>query len=219
MDKAQNFDPEVYTRTPQDRGTTPPRSPSTSSQADQTPPLQHSDDTPQPRIIGNHTPPATDSQDKPSSSSHQEYLDSLQPPSDLDFARLCSLQEGREKEHRHRNNDLKRQDRITALKSMEARRDFMKTKVLKEGEEEGLNEVAQDHHGSGFGHRIQQGLSQSRSPVRYINDNDGGSETTVKDGDYEALRAKAATVIQRSYRGYRAKTAIMRADQMHAAIG
>ncbi|KAI1844598.1 hypothetical protein JX266_009271 [Neoarthrinium moseri] len=111
--------------------------------------------------------------------SHQEYLDSLQPPSDTDFVRLAKVQEDREKEHRRRNRHL--QDRSVHLASefMEARHDFA---------------VAQrDHH-------LHASVDHAQTD---------SSDTTMAaesaDGDRESVKSKAATLIQRSYRGYRVR--------------
>lgn len=134
---------------------------------------------------GGNTPQPTNPRAKSTSSSRQEYLDSLQPPSDQDFIRLCSLQEDREREHKRRDNELRHQDKATARKSMEARRDFMKSKALEEergGERGEENEEQQIHHGS----------VSSRDSMH-------------QNGDIESLRGKAAMVIQRSYRGYRVR--------------
>lgn len=134
---------------------------------------------------GGDTPRSTGPRaESTSSSSRQEYLDSLQPPSDQDFVRLCSLQEDRERDHKHRDNELRRQGKVTARRSMEARRDFMKSKALEEEKEEG-NEEQQAHRGS----------VSDRGDVR-------------QNEDIESLRGKAAMVIQRSYRGYRVRREI-----------
>ncbi|RYP85309.1 hypothetical protein DL770_005055 [Monosporascus sp. CRB-9-2] len=114
--------------------------------------------------------------------SHQEYLDSLQPPSSEEFARLARVQEEREKQHRHRDHELQRQNRINAWQSMEARRDFMATKA------------DEKHHrrSSVFRRRHSEGT-------------DNSADKTERGADGEVIRSKAATVIQKNYRGYRTR--------------
>ncbi|KAF2972169.1 hypothetical protein GQX73_g1401 [Xylaria multiplex] len=191
----QNLTPKGYMEDQSGDGIThpisPPPSPPPTSPVDQTPPSRQSTLAIEPR------------ESEPTSSPRQQYLDSLQPPSDQDFDRLSSLQEDREKEHRQRNNDLRRQDRMAARKSMEARRDFMKTKALEEEKREGSKEASQEPHCSVFGRSIHQ-LSDSQSRVNSGNDNSEGS-TAEENEDSEILKAKAAIVIQRSYRGYRVR--------------
>ncbi|TGJ87652.1 hypothetical protein E0Z10_g1152 [Xylaria hypoxylon] len=197
MIKAQNSTPKGYkedlSSSSTTHCTTHSRSPSPTPAADQTPPLRQS------------TPPAEYRQSKPTSSPHQQYLDSLQPPSRHDFDRLYNLQEAREGEHRHRNSNLRRQGRMVAHKSMKARRDFMKTKVLVEEKREGSNEAAQGHRRSVFGHSIDR-LSDSRSRINSSDgDGDGDGGLADENEDSELLTTKAATAIQRSYRGYRVR--------------
>lgn len=174
--------------------------PRTPSPTDQTPPLQHfaeprqSDQKPQPFLSRASTPQSANPHAKPTSSPHQQYLDSLQPPSDQDFARMCSLQEDREKEHKHRNNNLRRQEKITARKSIEARRDFMKSKALTE--EGGLDDAAESHRTNRIPDPQSQVSSTSDSP---------NSRVAGENEDSEILNAKAATVVQRTYRGYRVR--------------
>ncbi len=171
-----------------DCGTTHPRSPSPASPAGQTPPLRLS------------TTAAESGQWELPPSPRQQYLDSLQPPSGQDFHRLCNVQEEREAEHRRRDNDLRRRGKVAARKSMEARRDFMKAKVLEEDKGKRVDEAAP-------GHRMHR-LSDSRLRGNSSDDNgdgDGDGGTVGENGDPGHLRAKAATVIQRSYRGYRVR--------------
>ncbi|GAP85365.1 putative IQ calmodulin-binding domain-containing protein [Rosellinia necatrix] len=144
------------------------------------------------------------------SSPHRQYLDSLQPPSHQTFARLCSLQEDRERDHKRRNSELRRQEKVTARKSIEARREFMKGKVLGEEGKEGLKEAERDHHSPVFSRYIHQSSnsqSNSQECVGTTGDN-GSSGITDRDGEHECLKVKAATVIQRSYRGYRVRREI-----------
>lgn len=124
--------------------------------------------------------------------SRQEYLDSLQPPSKEEFQRLTKLQGQREKEHKRRDQELRRQSLVIAHTSMQARRDFMQSKVAEEEERLG-------HHHSIFRHRHSNSKSRSRP----------SSKDAMSNGKSEAaddcIRSKAATVIQRSYRGYRVR--------------
>ncbi|KAJ8104707.1 hypothetical protein ONZ43_g7722 [Nemania bipapillata] len=74
---------------------------------------------------------------------------------------------------------------------MEARRDFMKTKVLEEGSDR-LDKPSQNQARSTLNH-CSNGLSDPRS----------GAQS--EDGNQETLRIKAAIAIQRTYRGYRVR--------------
>jgi len=168
-----------------------------------------------------------------SPSPHQQYLDSLQPPSPRDFARLRNLQEDRVRERTQRNNKLRRQDKVAARKSMEARRDFMCSKAL-------IDETSQPqswsqsqqaapsssshhhnhHHDDAHSHSFPPSLSsrihRPLGPGSQMastgsgseKNSDGGTREDVSDEKLDAghlLRAKAATVIQRTYRGYRVR--------------
>ncbi|GAW21248.1 hypothetical protein ANO14919_107660 [Xylariales sp. No.14919] len=189
MSKAQNPIPQGSKEDLSRSGATNPKSPSPISLASQTPPLRQST-------------PTESRQSESISSPHQQYLDSLQPPSGQDFDRLFYLQEDKEKEHKHRNNDLRRRERMTARESMEARRDFMKTKALEE-DKKVQNEATQGNRLSVLGHSINR-LSPYCSQVN--NGNAGGHGGVADENeDYEFLKVKAATVIQRSYRGYRVR--------------
>lgn len=79
---------------------------------------------------------------------------------------------------------------------MEARRDFMKSKVLEEGDNGALSEAVQGH--SPGSHSRVDATVGSDDENRVVDKNEG----------HESLRAKAATVIQRSYRGYRVRREI-----------
>ncbi|OTA64227.1 hypothetical protein K449DRAFT_348940, partial [Hypoxylon sp. EC38] len=69
--------------------------------------------------------------------SHQEYLDSLQPPSEEEFQRLAKVQEQREKEHRRRSQELRRKSVAMTQQSTEARQDFVQTKAAEKEEQSG----------------------------------------------------------------------------------
>lgn len=127
--------------------------------------------------------------------SHQEYLDSLQPPSEEEFQRLAKLQEQREKEHKRRSQELRHRSISIAQKSMEARQDFMQAKAAEE-EEENIG-----RRRSIFGHRHSHSKSRSRPSSKSATTNEGGSLEDV-------IKSKAATVIQRTYRGYRVRREI-----------
>ncbi|KAK5632648.1 hypothetical protein RRF57_008362 [Xylaria bambusicola] len=186
MGKLQSIVTKGHTckKTPANRGTVRDRPSSPASPTSQTPPL---------RLCTEATAATKSETSEFTSLSHQQYLDSLQPPSAQEFKRLCSVQEEKEKEHRRRNNDLRHRNKINAYKSIEARRDFMKTKVIEEDVAERQNEAVQDHHSS-----------RSRLRVNSSDDKDN-SKVAGKNVGPESLRAKAATVIQRSYRGYRVR--------------
>ncbi|RYP42769.1 hypothetical protein DL768_010241 [Monosporascus sp. mg162] len=134
-----------------------------------------------PTSPGSHVKPRASLDTNFSHRSHQEYLDSLQPPSSDEFARLARVQEEREKEHRHRDHELQRQNRIKARQSMEARRDFVATKADEE-----------HHRRSILRHRHSQST-------------DNSADKTERGADGEVIRSKAATVIQKHYRGYRTR--------------
>lgn len=204
MDNSHHPTLELYTRAPSDCGITDHRSLSSASLGDQ--PLQQPDHKSQPLITRSSARQTADAQAEPTSSPHQQYLDSLQPPSDQDFARLCSLQETREREHRQRDSELRRQDKITSRKTMEARRDFMKSKVLEEEGSKELDEPLPNYRGSALSRGIHE---LSNSQLRSHNSSDDGNGGAAgEDGSREVLKAKAATVIQRSYRGYRVRREI-----------
>ncbi|KAI0158162.1 hypothetical protein GGR57DRAFT_37673 [Xylariaceae sp. FL1272] len=137
---------------------------------------------------------------------HQLYLDSLEPPSPNSFARLCALQKEREQEHRKRNNDLRREHNALRRQSMEARRDFMHAKTL---DDEAQERQAANPRRSMLDRRSLIPVSWSRPSTsgsdvqRSINA--PASKTEEENSDGESLRGKAATVIQRTYRGHRVR--------------
>lgn len=186
MVKSQSYVTKVHEETPLDCDTAiHPTTPSPAPPTDETPPS---------RLSAAAAAATAESEPANSTSApHQQYLDTLQPPSDEEFNRLCSIQEKREQKHRRRNNDLRSRDKMTARKSMEARRDFMKTKVLEDEKDKLPDEGAQDYHSS-----------RSRRSVNSSDENNK-SGAADKNGDRGSLSAKAATVIQRSYRGYRVR--------------
>lgn len=114
-----------------------------------------------------------------STRSHQEYLDSLQPPSELEFERLARVQEEREQEHKLRNRHLIHQSHSIAQQSAEAEHEFA--------------EVNQ-HHG------LHTLLAHERR-------DSGGRAMAAAEADAEQghLQSMAATLIQRNYRGYRVR--------------
>lgn len=79
---------------------------------------------------------------------------------------------------------------------MEARRDFMKSNVSEEGANGGLGEEVQGHSPS-FPSQVDATVNKD-DETRVVDENEA----------HESLRAKAATVIQRSYRGYRVRREI-----------
>ncbi|KAK6949264.1 hypothetical protein Daesc_009338 [Daldinia eschscholtzii] len=130
--------------------------------------------SPGPYKEAKNSPNATTSQ-----KSHQEYLDSLHTPSEEEFQRLANLQEQREKEHKHRDQELRRQSVVTAHRSMKARRDFMQSKATEEDKR----------------------LRRSHSGPSGKDATSGGEDGATDN----CIRSKAATVIQRTYRGYRVR--------------
>ncbi|KAI1077391.1 hypothetical protein F5B20DRAFT_273933 [Whalleya microplaca] len=137
-----------------------------------------------PTSPGPHTGTKTSFDTTLSHSSRQEYLDSLQPPTSEEFARLARLQEQREKEHKHRDHKLRRQSLATAQRGMEARRNSIQIQAP-EGEQRGERR------------RSIFGRSHSRSISR--------PGTAGKDPENDPARSTAAMVIQRYYRGYRVR--------------
>ncbi|KAI1378607.1 hypothetical protein F4677DRAFT_372728 [Hypoxylon crocopeplum] len=142
-----------------------------------------------PSSPGPYSESKTPSDTTASHQSRQEYLDSLHPPSSEEFERLAKLQEEREKEHKRRDQELRRKSAAIARQSMEARQDFVQTKAKEEQPE---------HHHSIFGHALSHSKSRSRP---------NSKDATATEGDIanDSIRSKAATVIQRTYRGYRVR--------------
>ncbi|XXH05685.1 hypothetical protein Hte_012120 [Hypoxylon texense] len=147
-----------------------------------TPPL-----SPGPHIKFETSPDTTSSHQ-----SHREYLDSLHPPSGEEFERLAKLQEQREKEHRHRDQELRRISVAIARRSMEARHDFMQTKAEEDEQQKRKSSLS-------FRHSLSHSKPRSR-PSSKDATSDGGK--FIAD---DAVRSKAATAIQRTYRGYRVR--------------
>lgn len=126
--------------------------------------------------------------------SHQEYLDSLQPPSKEEFARLAKVQEEREKDHRHRDHLLQRQNRINAHRSMEAQSSLDQANPVEDSQ----------RRSSIFGHRhsTSRSLSHFKSHSRNTSTSTAGAG---REGDGDIMKSKAATLIQKHYRGYRVR--------------
>lgn len=206
-DKEDTAGDKTPTSSPQ-RTRSPPASPSLLSEAPQHP-------APGPGSLP-LTPPASPGPNKESKTSpdtaaaatgtnttshqsHQEYLDSLQPPSQEEFVRLAKLQEQREKEHKRRDQELRHLSMATARRSMEARQDFMQTKAEgQEQEKEKEKEQDMPHH-SIFGYSLAHSKSRSRP-----NSKDAKADGAARPIE-DIIRSKAATVIQRTYRGYRVR--------------
>ncbi|KAL2131563.1 hypothetical protein VTI74DRAFT_4887 [Chaetomium olivicolor] len=100
------------------------------------------------------------------SKSHQEYLDSLVPPTKEEFAHIAEIQAEREAELKRRQREQQRQS---------------------------IDAVA----------RPETASSQPPQPAQHAFSRFGFGRRT--SGNDDGLRAKAATVIQRTYRGYRAR--------------
>lgn len=144
------------------------------------------------------TKPSSDT--STSHKTHQEYLDSLKPPSGEEFKRLASVQEEREKEHKRRIQELRRKGVTTARRSIEARQDFMQAKA---DEEERIGK-----HLSVLGHSLSFSTTYSRSHSGPNMNNKDAMSTDRGDAMQTSIRSKAATVIQRTYRGYRVRREI-----------
>ncbi|KAF7519070.1 hypothetical protein G7054_g13225 [Neopestalotiopsis clavispora] len=114
-----------------------------------------------------------------STRSHQEYLDSLQPPSELEFERLAKVQEEREQEHKRRNRHLLHESLSIAQQSADAEHEFAE---------------ANQHHGL---HKL---LAHARRSSE-------GRAMAAAQADEETgnVQSKAAALIQRNYRGYRVR--------------
>lgn len=168
-----------------------------------------------------------------STRSHREYLDSLQPPSGEEFARLARVQEEREREHRRRNQALQEQAARLACKSAEARHNFVEAQQQqqqhqvehqveqhqqqqreqlqpqsqsqlqpqqqKEGRLYGLLDLARQH-GRNSSTSSSSGRRAAKAAAASGSNDDGGD-----DDDDVRIRFQAATLIQRSYRGYRVR--------------
>ena len=116
----------------------------------------------------------------------------MQPPSAAEFERLARIQEQREKEHRRRDHRLRRLSRTSAREVLEARAEFIQANAA--------GETPRRHSMFGHGHSSSHSTSRSRSRGK-------GVATIAPDpersAELDALRSKAATLIQRTYRGYR----------------
>ncbi|GAB1310052.1 IQ domain-containing protein IQM6 [Madurella fahalii] len=104
-----------------------------------------------------------------SSQSHQEYLNSLVPPTEEQFAHIAEVQAEREAEHKRHYREQQRQSLEVAARPAPEPRPQSR---------------------------------QSGSHVHLYSRLGFGRRTSTGD---EGLRTKAATVIQRTYRGYRAR--------------
>ena len=113
----------------------------------------------------------------------------MQPPSAEEFERLARVQEQREKEHRHRDHRLRRLSRTSAREVMEARAEFVQASAA-EGERRR--------------HRSSLGLGRSTSPSATRSQSRGKEASSIAI-ETERLNTAAATLIQRSYRGYRVR--------------
>ncbi|KAH8203992.1 hypothetical protein TruAng_001803 [Truncatella angustata] len=132
-----------------------------------------------PRLVSDSKPSLDTTYSGRSTRSHQEYLDSLQPPSESDFQRLAKVQEEREQEHKRRNRHLTEQSHHFAHRSTEAKQEF--------------TEAKHNHH-------IHTLLGHARGDSR-----GRAMAAEQADGDRNSVQSKAATLIQRNYRGYRAR--------------
>lgn len=120
-----------------------------------------------------------------STRSHHEYLESLHVPTKEELARLASVQDQRARERKQHKRRLLHQSVDLVHVEDDARKDFMESR---------------QHH------RIQNVLEDAR---RSHDADDGSRRPSAAgrgdDGDDENVRGKAATLIQRSYRGYRVR--------------
>ncbi|KAK3942120.1 hypothetical protein QBC46DRAFT_380678 [Diplogelasinospora grovesii] len=125
-----------------------------------------------------------------STKSHKEYLDSLVPPSKEELHRIAEVQTEREAELKRRSHESKRRSLDVASRphtqpQTQAPKD-PQTQAQQNGEQQhGSQENKQSSHHCHISERL--GLAHHSNPS--------------DDG----LRAKAATLIQRAYRGYRAR--------------
>lgn len=111
--------------------------------------------------------------------SHQQYLDSLQPPSERDFERLAKVQQQREDEHKRRNHSLLEQSAQFTQQSAAAEQEFAEVK-----HHHGLHTLLEHARKDSFGRAMAADQA---------------------DSDRDGVQSKAATLIQRNYRGYRVR--------------
>ncbi|KAK8072020.1 hypothetical protein PG996_005368 [Apiospora saccharicola] len=160
--------------------------------------------------------PSLDTTVSPSRStrSHQEYLDSLQPPSGDEIQRLAELQDQRARERKQHTHDLRHKSADIAKTEASAQRDFMESRqheciqsTLKQAQA-----ARSSHESGGSNSSSSSSSSNTRSaavaaaaaaspPVEGVD-----AATAAADNDaLDSLQIKAATLIQRRYRGYRVR--------------
>ncbi|KAK6820972.1 IQ calmodulin-binding domain-containing protein [Apiospora arundinis] len=134
--------------------------------------------------------------------SHQEYLDSLQPPSGEEIQRLATLQDQRARERKQHVRDLRHKEADIAKTEISAQRDFMETRqhhciqsTLKHAGQPSEDESCSNTHDAATTAPVVSSVDGVTDAAAAAADNDG----------LDGLQDKAATLIQRSYRGYRVR--------------
>ncbi|KAK8061534.1 hypothetical protein PG994_007900 [Apiospora phragmitis] len=150
--------------------------------------------------------PSPDTTASPGSSrSHQEYLDSLRPPSGDEIQRLAELQDQRARDRKQHTRELRHKSADIAKTEASAQRDFMESRqhhciqsTLKQAQAQ-TRSSPESSGGSGSGPRSS--AAAAAPPVEGVDAATAAADNNALDG----LQNKAATLIQRSYRGYRVR--------------
>lgn len=145
-----------------------------------------------------------------STRSHQEYLDSLQPPSGDEIQRLAELQDSRARERKQHTRELRHQSADIAKTEASAQRDFMESRqhecvqsTLKQAQAARSSHEGGSHNSSSSNTRSAAiaAAAAASPPVEGVD-----AAAAAADNDaLDSLQNKAAILIQRSYRGYRVR--------------
>ncbi|KAK7962697.1 IQ calmodulin-binding domain-containing protein [Apiospora aurea] len=139
-----------------------------------------------------------------SARSHQEYLDSLQPPSGDEIQRLAELQDQRARERKQHTRDLRHKSADIAKTEASAQRDFMESRqhhciqsTLKQAQTRSSHESSSSSPRSA----ASAAAAAAAPPAEGVD-----AATAAADNNaLGSLQDTAATLIQRSYRGYRVR--------------
>lgn len=151
-----------------------------------------------------HKVPPLDTTTSPSRStrSRHEYLESLQPPSGDEIQRLAELQDQRARERKQHTRELRHRSADIAKAEASAQRDFMESRqhecvqsTLKQAQ------AARSSLESSSSKSNTRSATAASPPVEGVD-----AAAAAADNDaLDILQSKAATLIQRSYRGYRVR--------------
>ncbi|KAK8009032.1 IQ calmodulin-binding motif protein [Apiospora marii] len=143
-----------------------------------------------------------------STRSRQEYLDSLQPPSGDEIQRLAELQDQRARERKQHTRELRHKSVDIAKTEASAQRDFMESRqheciqsTLKQAQAARSSHESGSHSSSRSSNTRSAAAAAASPPVEGVD-----AAAAAADNDaLDSLQNKAATLIQRSYRGYRVR--------------